>query len=151
MRKITKAAAATLAGAALAVAPLAASQASARPPARLPVVYSQVQGWHGGHVRPAFIGVGQGGAPGVAWLKWRAWTTSSAQGTGTLIIEKPGCRLPSYECAYQRFPVTVALGRVETHAGVRYYSRMTWAYTSNRVRRVLRWATRNGFWDGPAK
>ena len=146
MRKITKAAAAGFAALALAAAP-AAAQASARPAPRLPVVYSQVDGWHGGQVRPGAILVGMGGAPGVVWLKWRAWTATSAQGTGTLIIEKPGCRLPSYECAYQRFPVTVELGRVEAHAGVRYYSRMSWAYTSNRVRRVLRWATnRYGLW-----
>src|ERR1035441_10510869 len=135
MRKITVAAGAGFAALALAAAP-AAAQAATRPAPRLPVVYSQVDGWHGGQVRP-----------GVVWLKWRAWTPASAQGNGTLIIQKPGCKLPTYECTYQRFPVTVELGRVEAHAGVRYYSRMTWTYTSNRVRRVLRWATnRYGLW-----
>ena len=149
MRKITEAVAAALAGAALAVAPFASSQASARPAVKLPVVYSQVQGWHGGHVRPAAIFVGEGGAPWVIGLKWSSWTSASAQANGYLYMQKPGCALPSYECPYLRFRVSVALSRVETHARVRYYSRMQWAYIANRVRRVLRWVTYQGYWAGP--
>src|ERR1039458_7926437 len=98
MRKITAAAGAGFAALALAAAP-AAAQAATRPAPKLPVVYSQVDGWHGGQERHA-----------------------------VRHIDPPGCMLPSYESPYQRFPVSVPRARVEPHAGVRYYSRMSWAY-----------------------
>jgi hypothetical protein len=117
-----------------------------RPSAALPVVYSQVEGWHGGQVRPAVIYVGQGGAPYVNALKWTGWTTAGAQANGYLHVQKPGCTLPTYQCPYQSFRAQVRLSQVETHNGVRYYSRMRWTYVKNHVPRVIRWKTSKGYW-----
>jgi hypothetical protein len=125
-----------------AVDPVAASSA----PAPLPVVYSQVEGWHGGQVRPAAIYVGQGGSPYVRALKWPTWTAAGAQANGYLHMQRPGCALPTYQCPYQRFRVEVQLSRVETHDGVRYYSRMRWTFVRNHVSQVLGWRTYRGYW-----
>lgn len=115
-------------------------------PAALPVVYSQVEGWHGGQVRPAAIYVGQGGSPYVKALRWPTWTAAGAQANGYLHMQKPGCALPTYQCPYQRFRVRVQLSQVETHDGVRYYSRMRWTYIRNHVSHVIGWNTDRGYW-----
>jgi hypothetical protein len=119
--------------------------AASAPPV-LPVVYSQVAGWHGGQVRPAAIYVGEGGAPYVRALRWPSWTATGAQADGDLHVQKPGCALPAYQCPYQGFGVKVQLSQVKTHNGVRYYSRMRWLYTESHVRHVVRWITSRGFW-----
>jgi hypothetical protein len=116
------------------------------PAAVLPVVYSQVEGWHGAQVRPAATYVGEGGAPYLRALKWSSWTASGAQAAGYLHLPEPGCTLPTYRCPYQRFRVKVQLSRVQTHDGARYYSRMRWTYTKNHARHVLLWKTDRGFW-----
>jgi hypothetical protein len=116
------------------------------PPAVLPVVYSQVEGWHGGQIRPAVAYVGEGGAPYVKALTWSSWTASGARAAGYLQLQRPGCTRPAYQCPYQRFRVQVQLSRVQTHDGTPYYSRMQWTYTRNHVRQVVRWQTAAGFW-----
>lgn len=124
-----------------------ATGASATSPlAVLPVVYSQVEGWRGGQIRPAAAYVGEGGAPYVKALKWSSWTASGARAAGYLQLQRPGCTRPAYQCPYQRFRVQVQLSRVQTHDGTRYYSRMQWTYTRNHVRQVIRWQTAGGFW-----
>jgi len=35
---------------------------------------------------------------------------------------------------------------VETHDGVRYYSRMRWTFVRNHVSQVLGWRTYRGYW-----
>src|SRR6266540_1092468 len=114
--------------------------------ATLPVVYAQVEGWHGGQVRPAALYVGQGGSPYVNALKWLSWTATGAQANGYLHMQKPGCALPTYQCPYQRFSVKVQLSGVEAHNGVRYYSRMRWTYIKNHVPHVILWKTDKGYW-----
>jgi hypothetical protein len=114
--------------------------------AALPVVYWQVEGWHGGQVKPAAIYVGEGGAPYVKALKWPDWTAAGAQADGDLHMQKPGCALPAYQCPYQRFRVKVQLSQVEIRNGVRYYSRMSWTYINNHVPHVIRWKTDKGYW-----
>ena len=52
------------------------------PPVVLPVVYSQVEGWHGGQIRPAAAYVGEGGAPYVKALEWSSWTATGARAAG---------------------------------------------------------------------
>jgi hypothetical protein len=114
--------------------------------AALPVVYGQVAGWHGGQVKPAAIYVGEGGAPYVKALKWPGWTAAAAHANGELLMQKPGCARPAYQCPYQRFRVKIQLGQVETRDGVRYYSRMSWTYISNHGQHVIRWKTDRGYW-----
>jgi hypothetical protein len=114
--------------------------------AALPVVYGQVAGWHGGQVKPAAIYVGEGGAPYVKALKWPGWTAAGAHANGELLMQKPGCALPAYQCPYQRFRVKVQLSLVEARDGVRYYSRMSWTYISNHGQHVIRWKTSKGYW-----
>lgn len=116
------------------------------PPVVLPVVYSQVEGWHGAQVRPAATYVGQGGSPYVRALKWSSWTATGAQAGGYLHMQKPGCTLPTYQCPYQRFRVKVHLSRAQTHDGARYYSRMRWTYSKNHVRHVILWKIYRGYW-----
>lgn len=116
------------------------------PPAVLPVVYSQVEGWHGGQVRPPATYVGEGGAPYIRALNWSSWTASGARAAGYLHLQQPGCTRPAYQCPYQRFRVQVQLSQVQTHDGTRYYSRMRWTYTENDVRHVIRWQIAGGFW-----
>jgi hypothetical protein len=116
------------------------------PPAVLPVVYSQVEGWHGGQIRPAAAYVGEGGAPYVKALEWSSWTASGARAAGYLQLQRPGCTRPAYQCPYQRFRVQVQLSGVQAHDGTRYYSRMRWTYTRDHVQQVIRWQTAAGFW-----
>ncbi len=126
--------------------PAADPVAASSVPAVLPVVYSQVDGWHGGQVRPAAIYVGQGGSPYVKALRWPSWTAAGAQANGYLYMQKPGCVLPTYQCPYQRFRVQVQLSRVQTHNGTRYYSRMRWTYIRNHVSHAISWKTYRGYW-----
>jgi len=114
--------------------------------AALPVVYGQVAGWRGGQVRPAAVYVGEGGAPYVKALKWPAWTAVGAHANGELLMQKPGCARPAYQCPYRRFRVKVQLSLVETRDGVQYYSRMSWTYISNHRQHVIRWQTSKGYW-----
>jgi hypothetical protein len=111
-----------------------------------PVVYSQVEGWHGGRVRPAAIYIGQGGSPYVTRLRWLRWTSGAALGVGYLHKLQPGCARPAYQCPYGRFRVRVRLSGVRTHGGSRFYARMRWAYTSDHVRYVVRWRAGGGYW-----
>lgn len=126
--------------------PAADPVAASSVPAALPVVYSQVDGWHGGQVRPAAIYVGQGGSPYVKALRWPSWTAAGAQANGYLYMQKPGCVLPTYQCPYQRFRVQVQLSRVQAHNGTRYYSRMRWTYIRNHVSHAISWKTYRGYW-----
>jgi hypothetical protein len=114
--------------------------------AALPVVYGQVAGWHSGQVKPAAVYVGEGGAPYVKALKWPGWTAAGAHANGELLMQKPGCARPAYQCPYQRFRVKVQLSLVQIRDGVRYYSRMSWTYISNHRQRVIRWKTDKGYW-----
>jgi len=126
--------------------PAADPVAASSLPAVLPVVYWQADGWHGGQVRPAAIYVGQGGSPYVKALRWPSWTAAGARANGYLYMQKPGCVLPTYQCPYQRFRVQVQLGRVQTHNGTRYYSRMRWTYFRNHVSHAIGWKTYRGYW-----
>jgi hypothetical protein len=114
--------------------------------AALPVVYSRVAGWHSGQVRPAVIYVGEGGSPFASALTWPSWTATGARANGVLHMQQPGCARPTYQCPYQKFRVKVQLSQVQSHNGVRYYSRMRWTFTGNHALHVIRWKTDNGFW-----
>lgn len=111
-----------------------------------PVVYPQVEGWHGGQVRPTAIYVGQGGSPYVTGLKWLSWTSAGARARGVLHRQRPGCTRPSYQCPYQRSGVLVQLSQPRTHHGRRYFARMRWTYTSGHVRYVIGWRVVRGYW-----
>ena len=111
-----------------------------------PVVYSQVEGWHGGRVRPAAIYVGQGGSPYVTGLRWLSWTPAGAQAVGYLHRQQPGCARPSYQCPYRRFRVRVRLSGPRTHGRTRFFARMRWIYASHHVRYVIRWRADGGYW-----
>jgi hypothetical protein len=123
-----------------------ATTSHAANPAAPPVVYSQVEGWHGGQVRPAAIYVGQGGSPYVTGLRWLSWTSAGAHATGYLHRQQPGCGRPVYQCPYRRFRVRVQLSRPATHGGTRFFARMRWAYSSEHVRYVIRWRADRGYW-----
>jgi hypothetical protein len=143
----------------LVVAFIAVMQGRSRTPAALraagqaapPVVFSQVEGWRGGQVRPAAIYIGQGGAPYLTALRWLSWTAAGAVGDGYLHRQRPGCAGPAYRCRYQRFEVQVRLGDVRTHGTVRFYARMWWTYRSDQHRSVIGWRNYRGYWRGTGR
>ena len=107
----------------------AALVAPAASAAATPVVYaSGTGGWSHPSVRPAWILVGMGGAPGAHTWYWSAWDKGEpaphATSTGTLWVNSciPNCAQGKE--SYHHLVVT--LSAVRTRNGVRYYSQMTW-------------------------
>ena len=133
MRKLLIAIGAALAGLVLIGVPaVAASVASA---ATTPVIYNYASGWHNADVRPAWIIVGQGGAPMAHTWHWSTWDKGEpnphATSASTLWVVNcvPNCGQGT--TSYHKLVVTLSV--VKTHNGVRYYSRMTWYTPGYRV------------------
>jgi hypothetical protein len=127
----------------------AASGVSAAAATR-PVVFNYAEGWQHGRVRPRAIYIGNGGAPYVTHLAWSHWNGTSAYATGILNRQYASCLTvkPAYKCPEHRFGVGVTLSRVETHDGVRYFSRMRWSWhTRAGAHRNTYWRSSRGFWS----
>ncbi len=97
--------------------------------ATTPVVYaSGTGGWSHRSVRPSWILIGMGGAPGAHIGHWSTWDKGEpdphASANGTLWVDNcvPNCAQGKE--SYHRLVIT--LSAIKTHSGVRYYSRMTW-------------------------
>ena len=135
----------TLATAALAMAAtlLLVGLADCKPAhaAYQPVVYASVSGWTHPSTRPAWIYIGQGGSPMVHTWTWSTWGPTYAYSKGTLWLNncKPNCALGrnSY------YAVGVTLSGRKTHAGVMYYSHMTWRAAGHNY--TLNMGS-NGYW-----
>ena len=115
-----------------------------------PVVFNYAEGWHHGRVEPHAIYIGNGGAPFVKRLAWSHWNSTSAYAAGIMERQYGSCTRvkPSYQCPYHRFGAGVALSRVETHNGVRYFSRMRWSWhTRAGAHRITYWRLARGFWN----
>jgi hypothetical protein len=113
-----------------------------------PVVFNYAEGWQHGRVEPSVIYIGNGGAPFVQHLVWSHWNGTSAYAAGILAKQSASCTKPSFQCPYHRFGVGVTLSRVETHDGVRYFSRMRWSWhTRAGAHRNTYWRTSRGFWS----
>jgi hypothetical protein len=115
-----------------------------------PVVFNYAAGWQHGRVRPQAIYIGNGGAPYVIRLAWSHWNGTSAYASGILNRQYVSCLTvkPAYRCPEHRFGVGVTLSRVETHDGVRYFSRMRWSWHSRAgAHRFTYWRTARGFWN----
>jgi hypothetical protein len=127
----------------------AASKASAVA-ATQPVAFNYAEGWQHGRVKPRAIYIGNGGAPYVTHLAWSHWDGTSAYAAGILNRQYASCLTvkPAYKCPEHRFGVGVTLSRVETHDGVRYFSRMRWSWhTRSGAHRFTYWRTARGYWD----
>ena len=88
-----------------------------------PVIYNAI-GWNSPQVRPAWIGIGMGGAPVAHTSHWSTWNSKAGRSTGTLVTDNciPNCALGSD--SYHQLYVT--LSGLEHHNGRAYYSVMTW-------------------------
>ena len=126
MRKLLIATGAALAG--LAIIGVPAVTAPAASAATTPVIYNYDSGWHNADVRPAWVIVGQGGAPVVHTGHWSTWDKGEpnphATSAGTLLVDNcvPDCA----QGKTSSHKLVVTLSVVKTHNGVRYYSRMAW-------------------------
>jgi hypothetical protein len=134
---------------------------AARPPARAagaasavaatrPVVFNYAEGWQHGRVEPRVIYIGNGGAPYLTRLVWSHWNGTSAYASGILNRQYASCLSvkPAYKCPEHRFAAGVTLSRVETHGGVRYFSRMRWSWHARSgAHRFTYWRTVRGFWN----
>ena len=115
-------------GAAFAVLAFIGVPAVTASAATAPVIYNYDSGWHNANIRPAWIIVGQGGAPGVHTWHWSTWDKGEpnphATSAGTLLVDNcvPNCA--QGKTSYHTVVVTLSV--VRTHNGVRYYSKMTW-------------------------
>jgi hypothetical protein len=121
------------------------SAAAATPP----VVFNYAEGWQHGRVRPRAIYIGNGGAPYVIRLAWSHWNGTSAYASGFLERQYASCLTvkPAYKCPEHRFGTGVRLSRVQTHDGVRYFSRMRWSWHARSgAHRFTYWRTAHGFW-----
>jgi hypothetical protein len=92
--------------------------------ATTPIMYDGSNGWHNAAVRPGWITVGQGGAPGAHTWHWNTWNSEDAKSTGTLWVNScvPDCAR-GRESYHHLF---VTLKDVKDHNGAAYYSVMTW-------------------------
>jgi hypothetical protein len=127
----------------------AASGVSAAAATR-PVVFNYAEGWQHGRVEPHAIYIGNGGAPYVTRLVWSHWNGTSAYASGILDRQYASCLRvkAAYKCPEHRFGVGVTLSRVESHDGVRYFSRMRWSWhTRSGAHRFTYWRTARGFWN----
>lgn len=92
------------------------------------VVYgfgSHQVGWGHPEVRPTHATFGLAGEDGIKRIRWHDWRRSSAFGHGLhLLFTGTGVRNQK---------ATIALSRVRTHNGQRYFSHL-----------VMRWTTKNG-------
>ena len=88
-----------------------------------PVIYNAFF-WKTPQVRPAWIGIGMGGAPVAHTWHWSTWNSKAARSTGTLVTDNciPSCARGSY--SYHKLYVT--LSGLKHHNGRAYYSVMTW-------------------------
>jgi hypothetical protein len=115
--------------AALALSGVPAVTASAASAATTPVIYNYDSGWHNADVPPAWVIVGQGGAPVAHTRHWSTWDKGEpnphATAAGMLLVDNcvPNCARQG-KTSYHKLVVTLSV--VKTHNGVRYYSKMTW-------------------------
>ena len=138
---------AAILGMALAGAAAVTGTASA---STVPVVYGSAAAlpWHG-YVTPGSFYFGQGGAPYFTSLHWTSWNGTSAQATGKLWGQKPGCS-PSYLCAYSSRYVQVTLTTVHLRNGIRYYAHMAVRfYYGGKWHVVTGWLGSRGYWMFP--
>jgi hypothetical protein len=114
--------------------------------APLPKVYAEVTGWTHPSVRPAWIYIGQGGAPYVHTWHWSSWKASYAYSKGTLYTDNcvPNCALAKTA----HHSVDVTLSQPRTHTGVLYYSRMTWYSPDYKFPPAYKHAVTLNFGDG---
>lgn len=137
---------AAILGMALAGAAAVTGTASA---STVPVVYGAgAKGWHAS-VTPGSFYFGNGGAPYFTSLHWTSWNGTSAQATGKLWGQKPGCS-PSYKCAYSSRYVQVTLTTVHSRNGIRYYAHIAVRfYYGGKWHVVTGWLGSNGYWMFP--
>lgn len=98
-----------------------ATAASAAP---LPVLYNNANGWSSPTVKPAWIIIGNGGAPGAHTWHWNTWSSTTATSTGTLWVNSCVPMCSNGKESYHKLYVT--LSWVKTHGTVKYFSKMTW-------------------------
>jgi hypothetical protein len=104
----------------------------------VPVIYNLTEGWAAPQVRPAWIYIGQGGAPMAHTWHWNTWNSRDAKSTGTLVLDncQPNCALGA--ASYYR--VYVTLSGVKHHDGRAYYSVLTWYTPGLRTKSNGHWS-----------
>jgi hypothetical protein len=105
-----------------------AAAASSQP---LPVSYGfdGNWGWRHGEVDPGAIYFGAGGSLLVKNLTWSSWTQGEAVGRGVRWAD--GCVPTCAAGRYVKSPAILTLSRVRTHAGTRYFARLTVRWTAS--------------------
>lgn len=134
----------------LLAAALALSAAVPASAASTPVVTSN-GGWSAFAREPARIYFGNGGAPYITHLRWKAWGDDSAFAEGHLWVAAAGCTA-AYACTYREHWVNVWLNRPRSHGGREYFTRMDAEfYHDGKVRLQRLTLSKRGYWDGPLR
>ncbi len=141
MRKIVIAMAPAFAALGLLLGTVAASQSPVSAPMGTataePVMYGTENdawafNWYHGEVRPGGIYFGAGGDRNITKIQWLQWNALRAYGLGALYQRT--CWGNCFKGT--NTTVGIALGRVRTHHGHRYYSRMT-VFSNHHTHKVV--------------